>query len=167
MPSLLRPESHTVRLAHPLDASGLIGLLQESHEESGSFGEFSPYKASALIAMGIAREGGIIGVIGQPGRIEASIGLFLTTAPLSNDAYITDMWCLVETPYRRSTRAKTLMEFAKWASNELGRPLVMQAISNEKTARKVELMERQLPKAGSLFVYEPVAVAVTVEVAHG
>lgn len=154
---MLRPETHTVRLAHPLDTSGLIALLREAHSENECYGQFSPMRASALIAAGIARDGGVIGVIGQPGRIEASVGLFLTTAPLSNDPYLGASWACVLEPYRRSTRAKTLMEFAKWAATELQRPLIMSAISNERTARKVELMERQLPKAGSLFVYEPIA----------
>lgn len=155
---MIKLETHSVRLAHHLDIGGLISLLREAHEESGAYGEFAPLKASALIATGLARDGGIIGVIGQPGRIEASIGLFLTTAPMSNEPYLADRWCIVGEDYRRSTRAKTLMEFAKWASNELGRPLIMSAISNERTARKVELMERQLPKAGALFVYEPALV---------
>src|SRR4051812_47010575 len=125
-----------IRLAIPGDERELLALLKEMHSESG-FGDFSEAKAATAIELGLRRELAIIGVMRNSARhLEASIGLFLTCPAFSSDAYLTDMWCYVKPAYRKSTRAKMLVEFGKWAACQLNRPLMVTAVSNEQTARR-------------------------------
>ncbi len=147
----MKPE---IRLARHADADDLVALLREMHAESG-FGTFSEAKARVAIEIGLRRELAMIGVIRGRREIEGSIGLFLSQPPFSSDAVLTDQWCIVREAYRKSTRAKDLINFAKWAATELNKPLMVTAVSNEQTARRVEVLERQLPKAGSMFLFTP------------
>ncbi len=146
-----------IRLALESDEEDLVDLLREMHAESG-FGAFSEPKARLAIEIGLRREMAIIGVIRGRSQIEGSIGLFVQPAPgFSTEPILSDLWNFVREPWRKSTRAKDLVTFGKWAATQLDKPLLVTAMSNEKTQRKVELLQRQLPAAGQLFYFQPEA----------
>lgn len=150
--------AYDIRLAAPSDEAGVVSLLRAMHIESG-IGPFAEQKARGLVQLGISRQLGMIGVIGRQDNIEASIGLFLVEPPFSTLPILQDAWQFVREDCRRSTRAKSLLEFAKWAAEELRRPLLVTAMVNAATARKVELLGRQLPRAGAMFLYDPTEAA--------
>lgn len=150
----MRP-SQGITLALQDDEDELLDLLRDVHAESG-MGEFSEAQARLAIEVGLRREMAMIGVIRGRGGLEGSVGLFMTKpTAFSREAVLSDLWLYVLPKFRRSDRAKLLIGFAKWAAECLDKPLMMTALSNEQTARKVELFERQLPKAGTVFLYRP------------
>lgn len=147
----------TVALAAPSDTKALISILREKHAEDG-IGVFDEEKALNAIARGLARDLAMIGVIRGHREIEASIGLFVETPVFSSTQVLGDMWLYVKGPYRKSTHAKNLLEFAKWAAKALEKPLLTSVIINEGTARKGQLYERNMEKAGAIFLFNHEAV---------
>lgn len=143
-----------VRLAAPGDEDSLVDMLQEMHRETG-LGKFDPDMVHVAVQTGIARAGGVVGVIRGPEEIEATIGLFLGSSWYSREPHLFDLWSFVAESHRRTTHAKSLIQFAKWAAVELNMPLLMTLVTNEQTERKAKLFERQMPKAGSLFCFTP------------
>ena len=101
-----------VRLAAAEDAAALVQLMRQMHGEIG-IGRFAAERAMIAITAGIARQGGVIGVIRGRSGIEASIGLFIGTGWCSGDPHLFDLWSFVGEPYRRSTHAKSMIHFAK------------------------------------------------------
>ena len=72
----------------------------------------------------------------------------------STDFCLEELLNFVRPRYRRSTNAKDMIQFAKRCSDELGIPLVIGVVSNERTAAKIQLYERQLGKlSGGVFMY--------------
>jgi hypothetical protein len=151
-----------VRLARPEDEPALMAMLEARHQEDG-IGTFSIAKSRMAIKKGLMRDYGYIGVIRNAKTIEASIGLFVTTPWDSEDPILTDSWAYVRPEFRRSTNAKNLIEFAKWASTQLGVPLFMTKVKNEQTSGMTRLYARQLPECGSLFLYDPNAPVIPLE----
>lgn len=145
-----------VRLAKPEDEQALMAMLELRHTEDG-LGKFDPSMARLSVRRGLMRDYGYIGVIRSASGIEASVGLFVTTPWDSSDFLLTDQWNFVSLPYRRSTHAKNLIQFSKWASHQLGLPLLMSKIKNDQTAGMARLYSRQLPECGALFLYDPKA----------
>lgn len=152
-----------VRAAVPEDRFALLDLVRQWNVETG-YGPLDDLIARQVIWRGVWQQDAVIGVIGgKPGeRIEGSIGLFLV--PLAwysrdGDDKVCDLWNFVSEPYRRTTHAKKLLEYAKFASSHLNRPLMMTMPQNEGTLAKFRLYERQLPKDGAVFLFNPSAVA--------
>lgn len=149
---MTKPEFSEIRIAKDADEDALVELLEQMHGESG-FGQLDPQRVRAAVRAGIARQGGIVGVVRGDAEVEATIGLFIGSSWYSRDPHLFDLWLYVGEPYRKSPHAKSLIMFAKQAALDLALPLVMTVISNQQTARKELLFERQIPKAGSLFLW--------------
>lgn len=145
-----------VRLAKPDDEPALMGLLELRHKEDG-LGRFDPAMAALSVRRGLMRDFGYIGVIRGARAIEASIGLFVTTPWDSSDPLLVDSWNFVDPAHRKSSHAKSLLCFGKWAAHQLGLPLLMSKLRNDQTAGMARLYARQLPEAGALFLYDPKA----------
>ena len=71
----------------------------------------------------------------------------------SSDWFLNEVFNFVHPDFRRSTRAKGLIAFAKNISDEMNLPLILGVVSNYRTEAKVKLYERQFPKAGAFFMY--------------
>jgi len=98
----------------------------------------------------------ICGVIGQPGKLEASIFLEVGSLWYTEDLWLHELWNFVHPDHRRSDHAKTLIEFAKSVQAAVGLPLSIGVISNDRTEAKVRLYQRRLGKpAGAFFTYAP------------
>ena len=94
----------------------------------------------------------MIGVIGAPGNIEASISLLPGRVWYSNENVVESLWNFVRRQYRKSANAKALALFAKRQSERLGLPLLFELVSTEENTHKLALYERTFgPRAGAAF----------------
>lgn len=122
-------------------------------EENGLF-PMDDNRVRGTLRMAFNKQGGLLGVIGEPGSIEAMIYMLLSQFWYSEAWHLEELFAWVHPEHRKSMNARHLIAFAKKCSDEIGIPLLMGVISNERTAAKVHLYERQFSKsAGSFFLY--------------
>jgi N-acetylglutamate synthase-like GNAT family acetyltransferase len=145
-------EVPSVRLATPGDEDEIFAICKMLHAENGLF----PMSESAVrsrIRECTEQKGGIIGVIGAPGQIEAIICLILNQFWYSSAWSLDEQFAFVLPNCRKSSNAKELIIFAKACATALQLPLVIGVLSNERTEAKVRLYERQLGSpAGAYFL---------------
>ena len=145
----------TIRVATPDDFDDIVALIGLMHVENGR-APLSASKVERLAARGTNRDKAIVGVIGAPGAIEASIGLFIESFWYSDAPLLGDLWNFVHPDHRRSTHAKTLIDWAKSMSDAMDIPLGMGVMSISRIPQKVALYERRLgPPVGAAFWHEP------------
>jgi len=100
---------------------------------------------------------GIIGVIGPVGgKLEAAILLNIGEMWYSAERIIEEKAIFVDADFRsaKGGRARKLAEFAKSVSDELGLPLSIGVLSNDRTEAKVRLYARVFGEpAGVYFLY--------------
>ena len=155
---LLSPDMATairrVRLATPRDEPVLMNLCRSLYEENGLADIMSEDRVRAMMHRAFNREGGIIGVIGEPGRIEASISLAIGQLWYSSEWFLEELYNYVLPQYRRSSNARDLLTFSKRCSDATGIPLIIGVMSNDRTEAKMKLYERQFGRpAGGFFVH--------------
>ena len=143
---------YVVRLATPKDEEKILDLLMLMHEENGLF-EMDNDSVREMVRKVLNRENGIIGVIDGEEEIEAAVCLVIDKLWYAKTWCLNDVFNFVAPKYRRSTRAKFLISFAKSYSDQVGIPLLMGIVSNVRTEAKIKLLERQLQKAGAFFIY--------------
>lgn len=143
---------YVVRLATPKDEKKILDLLMLMHEENGLF-EMDNDSVREMVRKVLNRENGIIGVIDGEEEIEAAVCLVIDKLWYAKTWCLNDVFNFVAPKYRRSTRAKSLISFAKSYSDQVGIPLLMGIVSNVRTEAKIKLLERQLQKAGAFFIY--------------
>lgn len=148
------PKPDGVVFPDPSDEDAIYALLLQLHKENGLF-EVSEAKVRNYIRLGTQRRQGIIGIIRGPSGLEGTIGMAL------EQFWYTDEWCLIEQwtfvpeEFRRSTHAQKLIDYAKWAAEQLGVPVQLGILSNSRTEAKVRLYERRLRSAGGIFLHDP------------
>ena len=143
---------YVVRLAAPKDEEKILDLLMLMHEENGLF-EMDNDSVREMVRKVLNRENGIIGVIDGEEETEAAVCLVIDKLWYAKTWCLNDVFNFVAPKYRRSTRAKSLISFAKSYSDQVGIPLLMGIVSNVRTEAKIKLLERQLQKAGAFFIY--------------
>lgn len=142
-----------VRLAQPEDEDGLVELCHLLHEENGLFPLSEP-KVRALVKRATDRQGGIIGVIGDPGQPVAGIQLAIDQMYYSDQWFLNEGFNFVRPDHRKSDFAVRLIEYAEMCSDRMRLPLMMGLLTNHRTEQKIRLYERRrLEKAGAYFVY--------------
>lgn len=142
-----------VRKADIRDEAELMAMCRELHRENGLF-TMSEDKVRDFLRRAFDRQGAVIGVIGEPGKIEGSIYLLIGGFWYSDEWHLEELWSYVRPQYRKSNNAKELINFAKRCSDELKVPAVIGIISNDRTKAKVQLYQRQLgTAAGAFFLY--------------
>jgi hypothetical protein len=77
----------------------------------------------------------------------------------SPDYQLLELSLFVAPDHRKSTLAKQLMAFSKAASEGLKLDLTIGVLSNDRTAAKVRLYQRQFQTAGAYFLYRPQSAA--------
>lgn len=141
-----------VRLAKPEDEDEIFAICKLLHAENGLF-PMDEEKVRARIRECTGQKGGIIGVIGRPGEVEAIICLVINQFWYSSEWSLDEQFAYVLPNHRRSSNAKELIIFAKACAEQLNLPLVIGVLSNERTEAKVRLYERQLgAPAGAFFL---------------
>jgi hypothetical protein len=144
-----------VRRAVPADEAELMEMCRKLWEENGLF-TFSERKVRDILHSAWDGRGGIIGVIGDTGKLQGSICLTIGDYFYTDEFHVGELWNFVLPEHRRSTNAKELIRFAVRCSDEIGIRLVIGVISNERTAAKVALYERILGKQnGAFFIHHP------------
>lgn len=142
-----------VRIAGADEEESIMELCRELYHENGLF-SLDESLVRTMLQKAFTKQGGIIGLIGEPGKIEAAIYMIISNFWYSRDAHLEELFSFVRPQHRQSTHAKSLIAFAKTCSDGLQVPLVIGIVSNERTEAKVKLYQRQLQKpAGAFFVY--------------
>ncbi len=144
-----------VRIAKAGDEEEVMAMCRRLHSENGMF-EMNDEKVRAVLRQAFNREGGILGVIGESGNIEAAIYMLVSTYWYSDVPHLEELFSYVLPEYRRSTNALDLVEFARWCSDHSGFKLVIGIQSNEQTMAKVRLYRRRLGEPiGAFFLHVP------------
>ena len=99
----------------------------------------------------------VIGVIGEPGQVEASTGLIASQFWYTEAWHIEDVWHFVCPKHRKTKHSKHLLNFSKEVQKSLALPLVMGVLSDVRTEAKARLYSREFGKpVGAVFVWPTV-----------
>ena len=143
-----------VRIANKEDEEEVMGLCRALHKENGLF-TLNENKVRQTLHRAFDRQGGILGVIGPPGKIESMIYMLVSNFWYSDDAHLEELFAFTKVEFRKTKNSIDLINFAKWCSGESGMPLLIGIISNHRTEAKVRLYQRVFSKPiGNFFFYK-------------
>lgn len=135
------------------DLPELMEMCRELHLENAQF-TMNDAKVTEMIQRAFNGKGAVIGVLGSTGTIEGAILLLINSWWYTDEFCLEEIFSYVRPAFRKSTNAKELITFGKRCSDELGIPLVIGVVSNERTRAKVGLYTRQLSEpSGAYFIY--------------
>jgi GNAT superfamily N-acetyltransferase len=145
-----------VRVGTPEDLDEIMKIAMVAVEENG-FLNPNPGKLAAEIWPALHQDHGIVGVIGEPGKLIEACVLLRIGQMLYSDTLVVEERAVFTHPEYRSAkggRARKLCEFSKKVADDLGIPLIIGVLSNHRTEAKVRLYERQFGKpSGAFFLY--------------
>jgi hypothetical protein len=142
-----------VRLATINDSRQLLDMALDLHAENGVM-PLSKSRVVQTLDAGIEGKRAIIGVIGKPGHLEGMIYLTISNFYYSDEFHISELFNYVKPEFRRSRNAQSLIKFAQRSAEQLGCPLMIGVLSNERTEAKIRLYQRLLGKfAGAFFAW--------------
>lgn len=140
----------------PDDVEDIMDLALAACSENG-FVQPNPLRLLREIWPALNRDRGIIGIVGVPGqKPHGAILLRIGNIWYSDDEILEERAVFIHPDYRsaRGGRARKLCEFGKKVADELGIPLTIGVLSNERTEGKVRMYERIFGKpAGAYFLY--------------
>jgi GNAT superfamily N-acetyltransferase len=145
-----------VRVGTPEDIHQMMDLAMMACEENGFV---NPEKTKLLSELwqALNMNYGMIGIVSREnGPIEGAILLRIGPMWYSNDMVMEEKAIFIHPDHRgaKDGNARRLIEFAKNAAQELGIPLLIGVLSNERTEGKIRLYERQFGKqSGAFFLY--------------
>jgi GNAT superfamily N-acetyltransferase len=152
-------ECPDVRLADIEDIPSLMALTKLASEEDAQH----PYDAEKVwnvVRRHYDKTGGLVAVAGPKGEpIRGYLIMIVDEIWYSPDYQLLELSLFVDPQYRKSTLAKQLMAFSKAASEGLKLDLTIGVLSNDRTAAKVRLYQRQFKTAGAYFLYRPQSAA--------
>lgn len=144
-----------VRIGTPEDVDDIMNLALSACEENG-FVEPNPAKLLAEIWPALNFDRGLVGIIGDPNKPEGAVLLRIGSMWYSDHDVLEEKAIFIHPEYRsaKGGRARRLCEFSKQVSDELGIPLIIGVLSNNRTKAKVRLYERQFGEpSGAFFLY--------------
>lgn len=151
----------TVRLATGDDEDEIMGLLTIMHAEGGIL-PLDEMEARKMFRLAFGRQGGILGVIGDPGDIRAMIFLLISKFWYTRSHHLEELFNFVRPDVRNSVEnskdgyAFKLIEFAKKCADEIRLPLTIGILTNQRMEGKVRFYRRSLGvPAGAWFVHMP------------
>lgn len=155
-----------VRLAKPDDRQEIWRLFLQGHRENGQF-SLAPEKVDYFMARALHPDmippwdtgaRGVIGVIGDVGRLEGLVFVTIGSFWYSHDRHLEEFIVYVDPECRRSYHARALIGWMKQQSDRTGLRLFTGVVSNIRTKAKVDLYNRMLPQVGAFFLYDPNSV---------
>ena len=158
-----RPQN--VRVATHADREVVLESMIRAYEENALVNQdkahclatIDPDRVMEFVNSAFDRKGGVIGVIGTD-RIEAHIAIALSQWWYSSDWHLEELSSFVHPDFRRSTHAKSLLQFGKWFSEKMSdsvpTPLFIGILNGERMEAKVRLYQRQFTMRGALFYYD-------------
>lgn len=148
-----------VRLAVPEDLPALLELMKVACCEDAQH-EMDEERVLAMLGRYFNKQGAIIAVIGAEGSPEAYILMVMDEIWYAKPGTIQllELSLFVHPDYRKSNRAKQLMQFSKQASEGLAVDLTIGVFSNTRTEAKIRLYQRQYKQVGAYFCYRPSSV---------
>lgn len=153
-----------VRIAGPNDRQEIWRLFLQGHRENGQF-TLAPEKVDWFLTRALHPDQiqpwdtgprGVVGVIGDVGKLEALVFVTIGTFWYSSDRHLEEFIVYVDPECRRSYHARALIAWMKQQSDQTGLPLLTGVVSNQRTEAKVALYSRMLPKVGAFFLYQSV-----------
>jgi len=144
-----------VRLGEPEEVHEIMAGALQACAENG-FVHVNQVKLLREVWSALNLDNGLVGIIGEPGKIEGGILLRVTEMWYSDDRVLEEKAIFILPEYRsaKGGRARRLCEFAKRAAKTLEIPLLIGVLSNNRTEAKVRLYERQFGKPdGAFFLY--------------
>jgi hypothetical protein len=147
--------TEVVRIANQSDEDEIMGLLHLMHAEGGIM-PLDEMKAKQTFRLAFNRQGGILGVIGEPGDIKAMIFLLISCYWYTSDYHLEELFNFVRPDVRKSPQnyAARLIDFAKSCSDEIKIPLTIGVLTNTRMEGKVRLYRRSLGvPSGAIFVH--------------
>jgi len=144
-----------VRIAGPDDLHEVQMLLLQMHAEGGIM-PLDMTEATDMFFRAFNRQGGILGVIGEPGDIRAMIYLLIGKFWYTRHFHLEELFNFVRPDCRKGKHgyAQRLISFAKECSDEIGLPLTIGILTNIRMEGKVRFYQRELGvPAGAWFVY--------------
>lgn len=151
----------TIRKAMPQDAPEIWRLFLQLHRENGLF-TIAPAKVTSFMDRALHPERiphwdlgprAQIGVIGPPGRLEAVVFVLIAQFWYSEDFHLEELLVFVDPECRKSGHAVACVRWMKNLSDQLKIPLLTGIISKERTAAKIRLYDRMLPRIGAFYFY--------------
>ena len=135
-----------VRLATLDDVDSLLDLLKDMHEETGLF-PLSEGKVGRIVQAAIFPTYGqarsaVVGVIGAPQALEASIALAPTQLYYTEAYHLGDMWHYVRPDCRNTEHADHLIAFAKACADKMGLDFISGVVSTDRTDAKMRLYRK-------------------------
>lgn len=141
-----------VRLATGADVKDVFDTLMLQYAEVG-LSTLNKEKVLTKVAMLAHKDGGVIGIIRGPDRIEGTIGLEVGPFWYADDPNLTETWHFVHADHRRSTHARHLIDFACWFADELKLPLFMSIVNAHRLQSKERLYSRRLKRVGGMYLH--------------
>lgn len=167
-----------VRIATPADKVEIWRLFLAGYRENGQF-TLAPEKVDWFLQRALHPElipvwdtgaRGTVGVIGDVGRLEALVLIFLSSHWYTFDRHLEEYIVYVDPDCRTSHHARSLVKWMKLQSDITKLPIMSGIISNVRTEAKCALYGRMMPKVGEFFLYGnrgSVQASSAVQVMHG
>lgn len=150
-----------IRKATPIDAPEIWRMFLQLHRENGLF-SIAPAKVTSFLDRALHPERipnwdtgprAQIGVIGPPGRLEAVAFVLISCFWYSEEYHLEELLVFVDPECRKSRHAIACVTWMKGLADQLKIPLLTGIISKERTAAKIRLYDRMLPRIGAFYFY--------------
>jgi len=145
-----------VWVGNPEDVHDIMDLAMQACDENG-FVEPNPTRLLAEIWPALNREKGIVGIVGVPGKKpQGAILLRICNIWYSDQEILEERAVFIHPDFRsaKGGRARKLCDFSKKVADELGMPLTIGVMSNQRTSGKIRMYERIFGEpSGAYFLY--------------
>jgi hypothetical protein len=145
-----------VWVGNPEDVHDIMDLAMQACDENG-FVEPNPTRLLAEIWPALNREKGIVGIVGVPGeKPQGAILLRICNIWYSDQEILEERAVFIHPDFRsaKGGRARKLCDFSKKVADELGMPLTIGVMSNQRTSGKIRMYERIFGEpSGAYFLY--------------
>lgn len=150
-----------VRIAGPADHQDLWRLMLMAHNENGLF-PLAPAKVDWWLNRMLYPDAipqwdtgarGVIGVIGEVGKLEGLAFVIIGEWWYSTDKHLEELLVYIDPECRASQHARALVGWMKAQSEQAHMPLISGIISNYRTESKCRFYSGMLNKVGEFFVW--------------